>query len=126
MQGQTASDYVSLKQKVVIANGSYTDVALEKKLHIKVCVDLKDKNSRFNYVNLRDKPWGMSANFEEHYNIYSRESNSQGEMLYWTTSSIDKQVVLFKLDSNAAIPTMTMSRYSQGNEVVKRTIYYLE
>jgi hypothetical protein len=120
------SNYVSLKQKVVIANGSSTSVDLEKKIHIIVCVDLNDKNSRYNYVMLRDRPVGNEANFEEVYKIYSRESNSLGEVLYWTSAAQNSQVVLFKLDSNGAIPSITMSRYGQNNEVLKRVIYYLE
>ncbi len=122
----------SSKNTVTLANGNPTSVTNEKKVYIYIALFYSPSSSNnIGRIDLLDQPWGSKVTryYEENFKVYSAKLNNDGTYNYWTIDiGNDGQTVLFQVDNNSAVPTITVSRYSPvGNStVLKRTIYYID
>ena len=123
----------SSKNTVTIANGNPTSVTNEKKVYIYIALFDSRISSRndIGRIDLLDQPWGSKVTryYQENFKVYSAKLNDDGTYNYWTIDiGNDGQTVLFKVDNNSAVSTITVSRYSPvGNStVLKKTIYYID
>lgn len=127
--GQDKS-YKSSKNTVTRANGVAASVTNEKKMYFKIYLEKVCNGNDCGGINVADGPMntGQSINYEQ-FRIYSVKLNDAGVYDYWTIDiGNDGQTVLFEVDNNSAVTTITVSRYSPvGNStVLKRTIYYID
>ena len=113
--------WFSTRNTVVVANGNAVS-------------DSKVKNYWFyknpDRITLMDTEpnKGNTGNFYEVRDIYKTEFKEDGTVNFWTEDDFGQNspIVLFKLDLNSSPSTMTVIRYSNSNNVVKKTIYYLD
>lgn len=131
--GQDKS-YISNKHTITKANGSATNVTNEKKLYFSIYVkpnSLARQNDLGNIwiTNAHRMNDYKNVTYEDGFRIYSIQLKESGIYNYWTIDvSNDGQTVLFQIDQNSAIPTITMFRYApnSSNTVLKTVIYYLD
>lgn len=131
--GQNKS-YISNKHRITKANGVATNVTNEKKLYFQIYVkpnSLARQNDLGNIwiTNAHRMNDYKNVTYQDGFRIYSIELKESGIYNYWTIDiSNDGQTVLFQVDQNSAVPTVTMFRYSpsSNNTVLKTIIYYLE
>jgi hypothetical protein len=131
--GQDKS-YISNKHTITKANGTSTNVTNDKKLFFQIYV----KPNSLSRANDLGNIWITNAHrmsdyknvtYEDGFRIYSIQLKESGIYNYWTIDvSNDGQTVLFQVDQNSAIATITMFRYAPNsdNTVLKTVIYYLE
>lgn len=122
--------YVSSRNVVTKANGLSTNVTNQKTMYIEIHVDKTCDGYDCGRINIADGPMhtGKHINFEG-FRIYSVKLKDDGIYNYWTVDvAADGQIVLFQVDNNSAISTITMHRYAPGQEskVLKSIVYYLD
>jgi hypothetical protein len=122
--------YVSSKNVVTKANGTSTNITIQKTMYIEISVDKTCDGYNCGRINIADGPMhtGKHINFEG-FRIYSIKLKDDGKYSYWTVDvAADGQIVLFQVDNNSAISTITMHRYAPGqkNEILKSVVYYLD
>lgn len=122
----------SSKNIVTIANGSSTSVSNQKQLYFYIALYSSPMGPNdIGRIDLMDAPWekGGGKNYNEKFTIYNAKLNDNGVYYYWTIDiGNDGQIVLFQVDNNSAVPTITVSRYSPSDKskVLKQIIYYID
>jgi len=129
LYSQTKS-YKSSEHTVTKANGNPTLVTKNKTMYIEIWLRDVCKGNDCGSVTIADGPLhtGQQINYEQ-FRIYTVKLKEDGVYNYWTTDiGNDGQTVLFQVDNNGAVPTMTMHRYAPGEDskVLKSIIYNLE
>lgn len=128
---QTKS-YISNKHTITKANGSSTNVTNDKKLFFQISVWGTTKPNDWGSIwitNAHRMNDYKNVSYEDAFKIYSIKLKDDGVYNYWTIDvANDGQTVLFQVDQNSAVPTITMFRYAPGadNTVLKTVIYYLD
>lgn len=126
--------YASSKHTITKANGKYCNVSKTKNTFIKIYVNnynpgRNDKGAiTLQDVSFNSKDYSNRTYFET-FRIYSIDLKDDGIYRYWTIDvAQDGQTVLFKVDLNSAIATITMMRYAPGesNEILKTIKYELD
>lgn len=126
--------YISNKHTITKANGVSTNVTNEKKLYFQIYVkpnSLARANDLGNIwiTNAHRMNDHKNVTYEDGFRIYSIQLKESGIYNYWTIDvSNDGQTVLFQIDQNSAIPTITMFRSApnSSNTVLKTVTYYLD
>lgn len=122
--------YSSSNHKITKANGEYTSVEKEQLNYFQIRVSSTPSLNDLGAITIQDQPLTKAPiSRHEVFRIYSIELNDDGTYNYWTIETAsDGQTVLFKVDLNSAIQTITMSRYSpvKNAGVLKQIVYYLE
>jgi hypothetical protein len=133
LKGQDKS-YISNKHVISKANGVATNVTNDKKLYFNIYVkpnSLARQNDLGNVwiTNAHRMNDYKNVTYEDGFRIYSIELKETGIYNYWTIDvANDGQTVLFQVNQNSAVATITMFRYSpnSSNEVLKIVTYYLD
>ena len=119
----------SSKNTVTIANGTSTSVNFQKQLYFRILIYSEPYGpNNLGYIDMADTPI-VNQSVDESFPIYSAQLGSDGVLHYWSDKSkIGQQIVLFEVDNNSAVPTITVSRYSpvDKNKLLKQTIYYID
>jgi hypothetical protein len=127
LNAQTRTLYfVSNKHTVLKANGASTNVSINKNLYFTFFIGSSDITS--SYIRISSEKNWIKADFSVEYKIYKIVLEDNGQYLYWTTDvGQDGQIVLFIVDRNSSIPTITEKRYSPitNDNTVLKTIQYI-
>jgi hypothetical protein len=116
---------------VTLANGNPTSFTTEKRVYFFISLFTNPSPNDIGKVILSDQPreTRVTRQYEEKFRVFSAKLNSDGTYDYWAIDiGNDGQTVLFEVDNNSVVPTVTVSRYSPGvnGKVLKRTIYYID
>ena len=131
ISAQTKS-YISNKHTITSANGLPANVTNDKKLFFDITVWETSKPNDMGKIwitNAHLRNDYKNVTYQDEFRIYSIELKENGIYNYWTIDiATDGQIVLFQVDLNSAVPTITMFRYAPKKEstVLKTVIYYLE
>lgn len=119
--------FMSKTNKVTIANGFSVNVTNEKKIYFEINLQNSCPGNDCGQIVIADGIMhsGQNINYEK-FKIYSLKLNDNGIYDYWAIDvTSGDQIVLFEVDNNSAVATLTISRYSpiEKNKVLKRIIY---
>jgi hypothetical protein len=124
--------YVSNKHTITKADALLTNVTIDKKFFFEFLVFSNSKPNDFGVIwlsNTNRRNDSKNLTYEDEFNIYSIKLKDNGIYNYWTVDIANNgQTVLFQVNLNIAIPTITMFRYAPGNvnTVLKTIVYYLD
>jgi hypothetical protein len=124
--------YVSNKHTITKANGESANGTNDKTLYFDIRVySSSTEPNKLGKIFITNQPFTKfnEITYKDEFKIYSIKLNNSGIYDYWTIDvANDGQTVLFEINQNSAVPTITVSRYQPGqaSKVLKTVIYYLE